>query len=49
MDLETYKSIHAEIWFGDKTQNGENLNFDPLENREKSKFQKFPHKVFVSP
>ena len=28
---------------------GKILDFDPLKNREKSKFQKSPHNVFVSP
>ena len=27
---------------------GENLNFDPLKNREKSKFQKSPNHFFAS-
>ena len=77
MDLGTYKSVHAEIWFGDRfwddtkhyaaiseilifrdfsggqspkfCQNGENLNFDPLKNRENSKFLKSPRYDFVSP
>ena len=30
-------------------ENDEKLSFDPLRNREKSKFQKLPHNVFVSP
>ena len=30
-------------------QNGKNVNFDPLKNREKSKFQKSLHIVFVRP
>ena len=30
-------------------QNDENLNFNPLKNSKKLKFQKSPHNVFVSP
>ena len=28
-------------------ENGKNLNFDPLKNHKKSKFQKSPHNVFI--
>ena len=31
------------------SQNGENVNYDPLKNHKKSKFQKPPHNDIVSP